>query len=385
MANAATYARLALGRKHAAAPVYLIHHVTDRCNARCRHCFIIHDGDYAIPDGVAGGNVLTLAETARLTRTLGSNLYTVQLTGGEPMLRADLLGIVRHYYANTPVRYVQVCTNGFFTDRTVALAETVMGEDPTRRFGFAMSVDDLGERHDENRGIAGLFEQLLTTVRELQGLQRAFPGLQVSINVTVTRYNQEHLEEIYEFLTAKAGVQNVLSTLVRGRPSDPGSGGVDIDRYERFVERCAQGWARGEHAGFRQFFEARLVNAQNVFTRRKNVALVRDQSERNTCYAGDLSGVIYADGTVAFCEEVPYTIGNLRDWDLDFLSLWRSDVAQRTRARRDASVCRCTHECFAVCNTLFNPRNWPQLAAIAATGGRAARNGNGGGAPHALG
>lgn len=382
MANAATYARLALGRKHAAAPVYLIHHVTDRCNARCRHCFIIHDGDYAIPDGVAGGNVLTLQETAKLTRTLGPNLYTVQLTGGEPMLRADLLGIVRHYYANTPVRYVQVCTNGFFTDRTVALAETIMGEDRTRRFGFAMSVDDLGERHDQNRGIPGLFEQLLITVRELQGLQRSFPGLQVSVNVTVTWHNQEHLEEIYEFLTNKVGIQNVVSTLVRGRPSDPGSGGVDVNRYEQFTERCAEGWARGEHAGFRTFFEARLVNAQNVFTRRKNVALVRDPAERNTCYAGDLSGVIYADGAVAMCEEVPYTIGNLRDWDLDFMALWRSDIAERTRARRDASVCRCTHECFAVCNTLFNPRNWPQLAAIAAWGEGGVGNRHRAGARH---
>ncbi len=370
MANAATYLRLALSRKHAVTPAYLIHHVTDHCNAKCRHCFIIHDGTYAIPDGVAGGSTLTLPEIARLTRTLGPNLYTVQLTGGEPMLRADLLGIIRYYYAVSAVRYVQVCTNGGLTDRTIALAEMVMSEDPARRFGFAISIDDLGERHDENRGITGLFDSILDTIRGLQEVQAAFPGLQLSVNITVTRHNQDRLTEIYHFLTRKVGVQNVVSTLVRGHPSDPAASGVDVDKYEAFVERCAQGWQRGEYAGFRNFLEARLVNAQNVLTRRNNVALVRDPAHHNVCYAGDLSGVVYADGTVAFCEEVPYIVGNLREWDLDFSALWLSEQAERVRARRDATPCRCTHECFAVCNTLFDPRRWPQLAAISAWGVR---------------
>jgi MoaA/NifB/PqqE/SkfB family radical SAM enzyme len=364
-ARPARYARLALGPKRGAAPVYLIHHVTDRCNARCRHCFIIHDGTYAVPDGVSGGDVLTLDEIDRLTRTLGPNVYTVQLTGGEPFLRADLLGIVRHYYSNSVVRYVQVCTQGKFTDRTVALAEAVMTEDRARRFGFAISIDDIGERHDENRGVEGLFDDVVATLQELHKLQRSFPGLQVSVNVTVTKFNQDRLIQIYEYLTQKVGVKNVLSTLVRGEPSDPAACEVDLTKYEEFVDHCARGWLTGRHPGFGNFLEANLVNAQNVVTHRHNVQLVRSPGKGTVCYAGDLSGVIYADGAVAFCEEVPYAIGSLRDWDLDFMRLWRSDVAQLVRARRDATPCYCTHECFAVCNVMFNPRNWPELAEVA--------------------
>ncbi|MBM7789574.1 radical SAM protein [Tenggerimyces flavus] len=368
MTRTATYARLALSRKRNTAPAYLIHHVTDRCNAKCRHCFIVHDGAYAIPDGVTHGDVLTLQEIERLTKTLGPNLYTVQLTGGEPLLRADLLGIIRAYYASSAVSYVQVCSNGWFTQRSAALAEAVLTEDPRRRFGFVISVDDVEARHDENRKMAGLFEALVGTIRALQELQKSFEGLQVSVNVTVTKHNQDRLHEIYTYLTSKLGIQNVMSTLIRGTPADPNAGGVDIDKYEAFVEACADGWMRGQYRGFGNFLEARLVNAQNVLTRRRNVALARDPTEHNVCYAGDLSGVVYADGTVAFCEEVPLVVGNLRDWDFDFTALWRSDLAARVRARRDATPCKCTHECFAVCNTLFNPRNWPRLALIAARG-----------------
>jgi MoaA/NifB/PqqE/SkfB family radical SAM enzyme len=361
----AGYAKLALGPKRAAPPVYLIHHVTDRCNARCRHCFIIHDGEYAIPDGVTGGDVLTLDEIDRLTRTFGPNLYTVQLTGGEPFLRADLLGIIRHYYANSVVRYVQVCTNGHFTDRTLALAESVMSEDQARRFGFAISIDDLGDRHDENRGVEGLFDDVVATIRALHELQRDFPGLQVSVNVTVTKFNEDRLLEIHRYLTKEVGVKNVLSTLIRGEPSDPAAGGIDLGKFEQFVEHCADAWISGSQPGFRNFLEARLVNAQNVLTRRRNVRMVQNPTP-NTCYAGDLSGVIYADGAVAFCEQVPYAIGSVREWDLDFMRLWRSDVAERVRARRDATSCYCTHECFAICNMMFNPRNWPDLLSVAA-------------------
>jgi MoaA/NifB/PqqE/SkfB family radical SAM enzyme len=370
MASALRYMRLALGPKHGATPVYLIHHITDRCNAKCRHCFIIHDGSYAVPDGVSGGDVLTLDEIERLTRTLGPNLYTVQLTGGEPFLRADLLGIVRNYYRNSCVRYVQICTNGRFTDRIVPLAEAVVSEDPTRLFGFSISVDDIGERHDENRGVKGLFDSVVETVREIQQLQRVFPRLQLSVNVTVSKYNEDRLLDIYEYLTGDLRVGNIVTTLIRGNPSDRGACGVDISKYERFVEHCADGWWRGKHQGFKGFLEARLVNAQNVVTHRNNVRLVREPTgPGNVCYAGDLSCVIYADGAVGFCEEVPFGIGNLRDWDLDFTRMWRSEVAERVRARRDATPCRCTHECFAIPNVLFNPRKWPEIAAVAAGGG----------------
>jgi len=356
---------MALGRKQGAAPVYLIHHVTDRCNAKCRHCFIIHDGEYAIPDGVSGGNALDLSEIERLVPTLGDNLYTVQLTGGEPFLRADLTAIVRTYFRDSVVKYVQICTNGQFTDRIVALAETVMSEDPTRLFGFSISVDDIGERHDENRGLAGLFGSLSNSVRELKALQRVFPRLQLSVNVTASSFNEDRLIPIYEYLTRDLCVGNVVTTLIRGNPSDEAAAGLDIDKYEAFIEHCADGWVAGKHRGFSGFLEANLVNAQNVVTHRNNVRLVRSPGKGTVCYAGDLSGVIYADGAVAFCEEVPYAVGNLRDWDMDFMRLWHSDVAGYVRARRNATACRCTHECFAIPNVLFNPRNWPELTSVA--------------------
>ncbi len=357
------YLALALGRKRNATPVYLIHHVTDHCNAKCRHCFIIHDGNYAIPDGVSGGSLLTIEEIADLTKHLGPNLYTVQITGGEPLLRADLLAIVRAYYSNSAARYVQVCTNGMYTDRIVSLGETVLGENPNRRLGFVISVDDIGSLHDENRGVPGMFDALAASIRGLQALQKHFSGLQVSVNVTATRFNQDRLLLIYERLQ-EMGVSNVLTTLVRGNPADTGALGVDPAKYSAFVEKCADGWFAQRDWGFRGLLEAPLVNAQNILTHRRNVERISNPDKPQVCYAGLLSAVIYADGSVALCEEEPYVIGNVRDWSFDFVGLWRSAAANRVRAWKSAIPCVCTHECFAICNVLFNPRDWPAVAAV---------------------
>jgi MoaA/NifB/PqqE/SkfB family radical SAM enzyme len=376
MANRAAYLRLALSSKRGALPLYLIHHVTDHCNARCRHCFIIHDGSYAAPEGVGEGRPLTIEEISKLSSTLGPNLYTVQLTGGEPLLRADLLGIVRTYFANTPARYVQVCTNGKFTDRIAELAEAVMSEDSKRGFGFAISIDDIGSAHDANRGIQGLFDDVIATIRALERVRSVFPRLQVTINVAVSRFNQDHLMDIYDYLTGELGIRNIVNTLVRGTPSDPTACEVDAAKYQAFVERCASGWQRGEFGGFDGLLEATLVNAQNVVTRRKIIEMLADPKYRDPCYAGELSAVIYADGTVAFCETLPYVVGNLRDWNLDFGSLWQSPAAARIRRKKDETRCFCTHECFAVCNTLFNPRHWAELAAVISRRALAPRTGD---------
>ena len=68
--------------------------VTDRCNFRCRYC---------MPREQFGPNhaflpraeLLTFEEIARVVAVVGAGLRKVRLTGGEPLLRKDLAGLVR--------------------------------------------------------------------------------------------------------------------------------------------------------------------------------------------------------------------------------------------------------------------------------------------------
>ena len=86
-------------------PVSLIHFLTNRCNARCSFCFIDFD------DPKTFSHELTLEEIDKLTKNLGKSLLNVNLTGGEPFARKDLVDIAKKYIINSTIQSIYITTN----------------------------------------------------------------------------------------------------------------------------------------------------------------------------------------------------------------------------------------------------------------------------------
>ena len=64
--------------------------VTDRCNFRCQYC--MPEADYV---WIPREELLTFEELGRLVEVFSSlGVDRVRLTGGEPLLRRDLAGLV---------------------------------------------------------------------------------------------------------------------------------------------------------------------------------------------------------------------------------------------------------------------------------------------------
>jgi GTP 3',8-cyclase len=82
--------------------------VTDACNLRCRYCMPAQ-GLPRLPRD----EVLRRDEIARIVRVLAARGVTeVRVTGGEPLLRPDLAGIIADMAATPGVREVSLTTNG---------------------------------------------------------------------------------------------------------------------------------------------------------------------------------------------------------------------------------------------------------------------------------
>ena len=83
---------------------YLRLSVTDRCNLRCRYCMP--------PEGTAGGlcSAGELLEIVRQAAAFG--IRKVRLTGGEPLVRPDILDICRGAAATAGVEELCLTTNG---------------------------------------------------------------------------------------------------------------------------------------------------------------------------------------------------------------------------------------------------------------------------------
>src|SRR4051812_15379185 len=123
--------------------------VTKRCNARCDFCdyWKITDRD-------------ELTDFADIVRRFDP--LVVVFTGGEPMLRRDLVPIVRSIKSLPGYRYLTLLTHGGFlsdqkTHDLVAAGIT--------QINISMNFPD--ERQDRERGIPGLFKKLESTVPRL--------------------------------------------------------------------------------------------------------------------------------------------------------------------------------------------------------------------------
>lgn len=92
--------------------------LTDKCNLRCTYCMPAEGLNWLQKD-----QVLTRAEIVRLVRigveVLG--IRELRLTGGEPLVRADLVDIIRDLRANHPDLPISLTTNALGLDRKAAL------------------------------------------------------------------------------------------------------------------------------------------------------------------------------------------------------------------------------------------------------------------------
>lgn len=128
--------------------------VTDRCNLRCRYCMPA-EGMRWLPRE----ELLSYEELERVVRLLaGHGITDVRVTGGEPLVRAELPALVERIAAAPGVREVSITTNG------VLLAGAVDDLVAAGLSRVNVSVDSLDperfaqitRRRELNRVLAGL-------------------------------------------------------------------------------------------------------------------------------------------------------------------------------------------------------------------------------------
>ena len=160
-------------------PLVVSFELTSSCNANCLHC----DKGGIRPEETP----LSPREIGRIYREL--HPVAVQLSGGEPLLRQDLLEIVREVKERNGTPYVILVTNGFLLRGDTHEHLCAAGVDQV-----SISLDFPDERHDAFRAIPGLFRHLERTVPELT----ADGDRNIVINTAISRLNVPDLIALCE-------------------------------------------------------------------------------------------------------------------------------------------------------------------------------------------
>lgn len=345
------FARHLLSKKNTL-PLYLVFFITEQCLAKCKHCLL--------GEKRTGLNELTIDEIEKISQSLGRILFLLP-TGGEPFLREDIAEIVKIFYRNNKTANVGIPTNGFLTERIVPRVREILTACPDVDLAIDVSFDGVGDAHDAIRCVPGLFEKACTTYRELKLVKKEFPNFNLNVGVTVSRYNEDHLEDLYHFLTGELGVETINHLLVRGTPKDEGSKGVDPDKYKGFSDLLEKGAKTAELKGYHNYSFSDFVNAVRIVRQGVIDELVRTDKQQLPCYAGKLGGVLLSDGDLYPCELLDMKIGNLRDVDYDFRKLWFSERNKEIQEHIVKTQCHCTYECFLTLSVFFTPSSFAQV------------------------
>lgn len=341
-------------RMRVTSPVYLIHWIINKCNARCPFCFIFTDDSRYNPAWWP-----PFEEIERITKGFGPELYNVNLTGGEPFIRDDIAEIIRAYVLNSRIKSVQITTNGWFTERVERTVRRVLAENPDLPISITMSLDAMGEEHDRIRHLPGLFNHLVETFRALEALKA--DRLAINFNITVSTLNQDRLDETYDFLTKTLHASSIGAVAVRGKPLDPETKKFDLAKYQALCRRIEAGFQNGELRGYRGFHGADLINAKQILTRRNISRIVATGEYISPCYAGQLMAVLHANGDVYPCEILGKKIGNIKDYDYDFKRLWTNHEQREVYQWIRDTNCHCSFECAWTLNILYNPVYIPRV------------------------
>ena len=335
--------------KRGASPIYFVFFVTDFCNAHCKHCLL------AAHEPAHKEKELTIDEIERVSASMDDMLFFTP-TGGEPFLRRDLAEIVRLFYRNNHAANVGIPTNGSLTSRVVETTRDILDTCPDLDLHIDISIDDIGERHDQIRRFTGLFERAVRTYKELRLLERHYPNFSTCVEITVSPYNQDHLLELYDHLTHRVGVNTVFTLLIRGAPREPGVEDLDISKYEELHRVLERDNKARILSGYYKMPFSDVLNAKRIVRPYIIAKTVRERRFQIPCYAGSLGGAMFSEGQVLPCEvRVDSEIGNVRDVDYDFKKLWYSSRADEIRRDIRDTRCFCTYECFLTVNILFNP------------------------------
>jgi len=164
-----------------AGPV-VIWNLIRRCNLTCKHCYSISaDHDYA--GELSTPEVFTVMDDLKAFQ-----VPVLILSGGEPLLRADLFEIAER--AKAMRFYVGLSTNGTLIDEPMADRIAAQGFDYV-----GISLDGIGATHDRFRRLDGAFDRSLAAIRLLHAR-----GVKVGLRFTMTAMNAHDLEPLLDLM-----------------------------------------------------------------------------------------------------------------------------------------------------------------------------------------
>lgn len=289
----------ALGRP--GKPEALSMEVTRRCIAKCLMCNIWQMP--AVPE-LAAADWLKLLESPIL-----SQLKELDVTGGEPFLRNDivelLLGIGKLKETHLKsLCSVAITTNGFLTEKVLKDVAAVIGplEEAGVTLVFACGFDAVGDVHDRIRNFKGGWDKLNATILGLKALREKYPRLVLGIKTTVTRHNIDDLDGVCRYAD-EHGLFTIISPYI-----------LTANRYKNIDKEDTLSLSASDLEKLKVFYSS--PRFQWSYYRDELLRFLDTGRMEKPCSAGFNYFFIRSNGDIYPCPIVDHLLGNVIDTPL---------------------------------------------------------------------
>lgn len=159
----------------------VVFNITSMCNLSCEHCYYSAKSKID-PDELSVSEILNIADDLALIR-----VPVVLLSGGEPLMKKGIYEISK-YISERGIK-AGLSTNGTLINQSAVEKILNSGIDYV-----GISIDGPEQIHDSFRGKKGAFTLATKSLKKLISA-----GVRVSIRLTLSKINANHLEEILDW------------------------------------------------------------------------------------------------------------------------------------------------------------------------------------------
>ena len=330
-------------------PFSVVVSISYRCNSKCKTCDV-----WRKPN-----DDMTLEEWDKVFAGIGRGPLYYTFTGGEPFLRKDTAEMALSAYKHAQPAVITIPTNGILTRRIVDQVDRICKGAPKSQIGINLSLDAIGEAHDEIRMVPGNWNKAMKTWDELKRLQKDHKNLVLTTHTVISNFNIDQFFEIYaglQFLEADSFITEVaeerveLDTIGWGiTPMAKKYAPIADFLSEKAKERPVKGIAKLTQSFRAQYYQI----AKRTLYEHKQVI---------PCYAGWASCQIAPNGDVWSCCIRAEGVGNLRETNYDLRPIWNGHEMAQLRHSISAGECACPMANASYANMVLHP---PTLAKAA--------------------
>ena len=303
-------------------PTVLIFHCTFVCDARCEMCSNWKRGDRK--------SDMSLEE---IEHTFDSPFWhqieNANVSGGEPTTRNDLVDICRVMLDRMPrLRKFGLNTTGLTPHRAIPMLTDIVKLCDERNiiFSFRVSIDGIGQMHNDVRQVPHGFDKANETIRAMQALQKRY-NFNFGISTTIFSQNLDDADNILEW--AREEDLDIVFNMVRF--TDPMLGNSEL------AETCKP--VGEEEEQMRQFFLERVrtdspLNGQNYVYMHYADMIANGYHRLEPCPFQTQGIMLNPDGGLFFCENSD-VVGNVRDEDPGTIYFRAASQAHRDQIKEE--------------------------------------------------